>query len=259
MTSGFQGTQENFDLIKPRLDEMASGEVRKFNLSVPTSVALSMRVWRSYKEDLARFVAAFKPEAFNPASYEDFSVRIGALWWADAVHNQTVDPTSGVQEALERAKPLHRKLSKAAGYLWDDDEEIGPVVASIRAGQGYADRADDLVRYAALFIENWAAAQGKCDVTKEDLEEAREVGARLLDAMTSVPAGDVAEIRDRRDRAGEYLRRAVDDIRDAAAYVFRKDPESMERYPSLYSGRRSTTKPGPKPETTVPEQYPDEK
>ena len=35
----------------------------------------------------------------------------------------------------------------------------------------------------------------------------------------------------------------VADIRDAAAYIFRNDPESLERYPSLYARSASKKKP----------------
>ena len=67
------------------------------------------------------------------------------------------------EEIISRAKPMHQKLSKAAFYLWADDETRGPVVCDIRQGSGHLDMAGDLTRYATLFLDNLSDAQGRCD------------------------------------------------------------------------------------------------
>jgi hypothetical protein len=62
----------------------------------------------------------------------------------------------------------------------------------------------------------------------------------------SVYATEYTHIRDRvtsllkelRLRAGEYLRRGIDDIRAAAAFVFSKDEEKLGRYPVIRRTRR---------------------
>ena len=44
-----------------------------------------------------------------------------------------------------------------------------------------------------------------------------------------------------RNRAAEYLRQGIEEVRAAAAYLFRNDPRSMARYPSLFVRRRRKT------------------
>ncbi len=241
--NGFQGTVENLEKIVPQLKKLRPEEIRQFNLSVPTVVSTSMRIWKAYKTDEGKFPETFSTKAFNPSDYKDFPERVGALWHLDTQLKQAVDPKGDVDGILTEIVPLHVKLGKAAVYVWGNDEELGPIVADIRAGGGHMDKAGDLTRYAALFEEHWAQADGNCNVVKEDLAAARDLSARLIDAMTAVPASEITQLRDTRDRAGEYLRRAVDDIRDAAAYIFRNDSESLERYPSLYTRGASKKKP----------------
>jgi hypothetical protein len=56
--------------------------------------------------------------------------------------------------------------------------------------------------------------------------------------MSPTQSHVVGEARVMRLRAAEHLRRGIEDVRDAAKYVFRKDPAMMERYPSLLVRRR---------------------
>ncbi len=247
--NGFEGTAENLEKIKPRLDELRPGEVRQFNLSVPSTVTVGMRIWKAYKLDQTKFVETFTKRAFDPVAYEDFPERVGALWYLNVQLQQVTDPKGDLDGILAEIVPLHSKLGKSAAYLWGDSEELGDIVADIRSGGGHADKADDLVRYTALFEEHWAEADGSCAVTKDDLVKSRALAAKLMDAMTAVPASDIAELKNTRDRAGEYLRRGVDDIRDAAAYIFRSDPEAVERYPSLFTRGASKRKRPAKAET----------
>ena len=112
------------------------------------------------------------------------------------------------------------------------------------------DQADDLLRYAVLFEDQWPVAKGNSAVTEQDVSDARELSARVLEHLSSVPPQEIAAHRDLRNRAGEYLIRGVEDIRDAARYVFRKDQDAMKRYPSLYTYIRSTKKTPEEVETT---------
>jgi hypothetical protein len=145
-------------------------------------------------------------------------------------------------EILAIAKPLHAKFGKAAVYLWADHPKLGPVVADIRKGSGYLDMADDLARYAVLFDENWKAATGRCDITPDDIKTAKSTSTVILEALSDTSDEDVDTLKDLRTRAAEYLRRGADDIRDAATYIFRKEPDSLSRYPSLHKPSSSSRK-----------------
>lgn len=245
----FKSSKEKLESLREKLTAISGAEVRQFNLSVPTAVSYAMTIYKSFVQDKALFVTAFKEEVFNPQEYDNFPTRVGALWHADIMLQQATDPNGTLAMLIDETKPLHQKMSKASAYLWFDDVDLAAVVASIREGSGYMDQADDLARYAALFTENWVAADGNCNVTLQDIEAARDFSARLIDAMTTTEVSSVAELRDLRNRAGEYMRQAVDDIKDAAQYVFRHDEEALKRYPSLFTGHWANRKKRTSPQT----------
>jgi hypothetical protein len=136
------------------------------------------------------------------------------------------------------AKPLRTKMMKAASYLWGEDPELCDVVAGIRKGHGYANKADDLGSLATLFTEHWQRADGQCGVTLEDIARAEELGARILKSMSPSRNEVFDDARSLRQRAAEYLRRGIEEVRSAASYIFRNDPKEMKRYPSLFIRRR---------------------
>ncbi len=119
-------------------------------------------------------------------------------------------------------------------YLWGDDPELGDVVATIRTGNGYANKADDLGSLATLFTEHWARAEGKCEVILEDIAEAESLGASILQAMSPSSKEEVDYVRDLRKRAAEYLRRGIEELREGASYIYRNNQAKMDRYPSMF-------------------------
>ena len=145
------------------------------------------------------------------------------------------------EELIIKAKPLRSKLLKAAEYLWTDDMKLGDIVANIRSGHAYVNQADDMGNLTRLFIDNWKQADGQCKVTKEDVVKAQELGAQFLADLSKVKTESITELKDLQLRAGEYLRRGIDDIRTAAAFVFSRDKERLSRYPLIRKAKRRAT------------------
>jgi hypothetical protein len=239
----FQGGAEKLVLLKPKLLALIDAEVRQFNLSVPSTLSSAIRIWQSYNEDKAKFSATFTPAGFDAEALADFPLRTASLWYVDVQLGQALNPKTGMpEEIISVAKPLHTKLARAAKYLWESDAVLGPVVADIRQGSGYLDMAGDLTRYAVLFDDHWKDIEGRCDVVQDDTASAKKLSTLMLQSLTATPIGTVDELKDLRNRAGEYLRRGAEDIRDAAEYVFRKDPSAFSRYPSLHIPRGPSRK-----------------
>ena len=238
----FQGSKETLDRMRPVLEALSKQEVRHFSLAIPAAVASAIRVWQSFMADAAAIVTSFKRQGFDPDAVSDLPDRVSALWQADTMLRRALDPESTMQELLDDAVVVHTKMAKTAKYLFEDDDEIWPVVADIREGSGHMDRAGDLARYAELFTTHWDRVDGKSEVTQADIDNAKEMSVRILRAYTENDESNIRSLRDLRDRAGEYLARAVDDIRDAALYHFRNDPDAADRYPTLFKYRRVNRK-----------------
>jgi hypothetical protein len=236
-TKGQETLKSNQEILEELMDDLMAfdaNDVRMFSLSVPATVSYGLKCWKSFNEDQDKFTAIFKAEAFDPKSYQDFEARLGTLWYTDALLQKAVDPQGDIAMVMEDIVPLHAKFAKAAEYLWSDDPKVGPIVRDLRSGSGYMDKADDLFRYVPLFEEHWDDIKDRCGIKKADVAEAGNLSSKYMRATVAVPDGEIARLRDLRNRAGEYLCRAVDDIRDAGKYVFRYNEKHLDRYPSLY-------------------------
>jgi len=104
--------------------------------------------------------------------------------------------------------------------------------------EAYLNVADDLGSLASLFTEYWSQAEGNCDVTLEDIARAQRLGAGILRAMSPSHTEELGEVKRLRHRAAEYLRQGIEDVRAAAAYVYRNNDKKLERYPSLFVRKR---------------------
>ena len=224
--------------LRQAIIAIPKSEVRPLKAATTSAVGIGLAYARAYAEDRALFERTFTIEAFDPLGYDDLADRAKAFWRADIAMRQELSTEGPVRLLLMEAKPLRLKLMKAATYLWGDDPELSDVVAHIRKGNGYANKADDLGRLASLFAERWSEVEGKCDVNEEDIARAEALGAEILQAMSPSRVEMLDDARGLRNRAAEHLRRGIEDVRDAASYVFRKKPEEMERYPSLFTRSR---------------------
>jgi hypothetical protein len=193
---------------------------------------------QSYATDRARFVATFTAAAFDPAAHDNLLVRAQALWQADLLYRRATDPGGLAAELLAVAKPLRQRVLRAAGYLWDHDEVIGPQIADVREGHGHLDTADDLAALAGIFSSNWSQAKGRCDITEADVTLAQNTSVKLVSALAAKSDDrEVTKARDLRDRAATYARFGVDTVRAAAGFIFRDDEAALDRYPTIFVSR----------------------
>ncbi|MCP4603862.1 MAG: hypothetical protein GY847_25640 [Proteobacteria bacterium] len=221
--------------IRSELEKIPANEVRKLTASTTQVVGIGLAYAQSYKEDRGLFQGTFIKEAFDVRSYDNMEKRANAFWHLDILKRQTEGSLGPVQSLLEVGVPLRAKLLKGAFYLWEDHAAIGDLLAQIRAGNGHANSADDLGSLATLFHDHWKEAAGRCSITKEEIVEARRVGAAILRAKSPIKTKELDEICDLRYRAGEYLRRGIEDIRAGAYFIHRGNPEALDRYPSIFA------------------------
>jgi hypothetical protein len=187
----------------------------------------------------------FSVQGFDPLTYDNFAKRIGAFLFTDVMFRQTRESEKEAARLAAASKPLRKKLRKAAKYLWDTDARFKDVVKSVRGGVGYVVMADDMIRTSSLLLENWDEVKGQCTVTEKDLADAKDLGTRILAAMSDKGSTEVETWRELRNRAGVYLRDGLKRMRSAAVFAHQDDVAVAQRYPSLYSYRKKPSKPKP--------------
>jgi hypothetical protein len=249
----FVGGPEALALLEPRLRGLPEASVSPFRASVPQAVANALQVARSFAEDRALFVAAFKQKFFDPEEFDDLEQRALALWQADVNYRLTMNPEGAIAGILDEARALRKKLLSAASYLWIEDAITGPRLAAVRKGHGQMDLADDLVTLASMFEANWSHARTRCDVKKSDLGRARELSHQVLHALTlGKDRSAVEAARDLRDRAAAYANRGIRVVRAAAGFLFCNAPARLDEYPSMFAGRSTGRRPASGPPSMEP-------
>lgn len=253
-TDVFHGAPAALAALQPRLTELSSDDVQAPRADAPRVVGNVVRVARSYSEDRVLFVRTFTKAGFDVTRYDDLEPRALALWQADVDYRQMIEPQGSLSDVLAQALPMRKKLLRAAVYLWEDHEVLGPQVAEIRDGRGHLDTADDLVALPTLFETQWHAVADQCAITRQDLSEARGLGLELMHLLH--PANKqkaIQEARDLRNRAYTHAVQGARDVRLAAAFVFRDRPERLEAYPNPLTPMRRRA-PAPNAQDSTAEQ-----
>ncbi|MDJ0762042.1 MAG: hypothetical protein QNJ97_03560 [Myxococcota bacterium] len=230
--------QRALEAIAPFLSKIDDASIRRLPVTPPSLVSYGLYFAELYAEDREVFQDTFQKSVFDVAAFDNMRDRAQAFWHLDILLRRICDQGGRMQTLLAAAGPLRAKLVKAADYLWGDDPDLGEEVAKIRAGNSHLNRADDLGALATLFIDHWDEAETNCNVTEDEVLLAQELGAKMMTALGGVQTKEVSDIRLQRDKAGEYLRQGIEDIRAAACFAFRDDPKALDRYPSIRMAKK---------------------
>lgn len=156
----------------------------------------------------------------------------------------------------EEAEALRSDALAALRYFCADDDALQREVDDIRLGEGLPDLIEDLGRTAALLVEH-AAHLKKADLAggvnaaaKRATALADALGAN--DAETATDAAS-ALLLSRRNRAFWHLADATRAVRNAGAYVFRRDPTTLALFRDTRANATGrSTPPGDGPPGAAP-------
>ena len=134
-------------------------------------------------------------------------------------------------------------------------------VATFKGLVGYKNVGFDLVRLADLMRDSWSNIQGKTALTKQEVQNAKDLGERLVEAagLREHSPAVQAEAAHVRQQALTLLLAAYDETRRAIGYLRWHKNDADTIAPSLYAGktRQSTAaptdQPEPSPNPTTPE------
>ncbi len=175
-----------------------------------------------------------------------------ATIFADTQVDRSLAP-SEIRSMLRRASVLRTLLLTSASSLVEAGLLAKGPVEAVRRGSGAPDLARDCVALSALFSKNAKALRGKHPLKPAEIEEASELGTRLLKAMKSgrarrQPTGTLPSA-DVRDRLWTLVVQRHDALWRAGAYLF--GPGTVDvKIPSLQSNR------GGRPKKSAPTEEP---
>jgi hypothetical protein len=147
--------------------------------------------------------------------------------------------SKSLRAARADAEELKRDVIAALRHFREDDSKVQSRVDDIILGSGLPDLIDDLKKLAALIDES-GAKLARADLPAHSADKARGYAESLSlgSADKAIdPAG--AELMSLRNRAFWSLREAMDAVRSAGRYVYRKQPKILVAFRASSSRARS--------------------
>lgn len=245
-----------FSDIKPELDRLTERELININGDIGQAAPAALQVVQQLNNPELLGLLKQMPR-FEVRWAEDLPKYIWAAWYARAqLHDVEAGESSAKLPAdlAERARSRRERMLKLMEYYFDDDENVAPVLASIRAGSGYRDLATDLVRLAESYDAHVSSIKGDAKHYRaSDAREARrDAQTILLELGDNRQAGD-SNAAAYAQRSWTLLSKRYDQVRNAVLYLQQDNPTAREAFPPLVSIARRAAKSKPVPQAPPPE------
>lgn len=227
----------SFDKIRTTLQSLPADALMQPNLDLQSAaLAALVLVDRARQgERAARF--ALLPDALFPKSSLDdleHAAHAASHVEIESTREETASTGAKVDLALvQEASALRERMLKTADYNLGHVEEVGRELADIRQGTGYLDLANDLSRLAVVYAASkseLASDKRHYDVADAGLAAALAQRIRGELRASASRSGAFAELR---PRAFTELTRLYNEVRAAAQFVFRAQPDVLAEFPSL--------------------------
>lgn len=178
-------------------------------------------------------------EELAPARVEERKQQLGRLderawvFYAADLAAEEINSNTAKMERRELAKIViehDRFLFKWAVPVFDDHPEYAQTLSDISRGTGARDDAEDVLRLAAMFRENWAQVEGQTMVTMERIDQAVADATKQLDFLRN---GQVNPARKLADAAYSAWYHDYNELMQLGRYLSRGEPDLTERFPGV--------------------------
>jgi hypothetical protein len=217
--------QQSFDALITTLEAVDSRDRVQPNVDLQdaalATLALAERIAApAFAERIAKQVRAGEVA-------EDLVERARSYAWASIhIRRKLVLATETRTEAkvapmlVAEADELLRRMRKLTEYHFDDDPELGPVLAELRLGSGHLDRANDLEEYADIYREKRAVLRADTrHFRATDEADARRVAAEIYQALGVAPRDGDRDWTGLQGAAWPSLLRLFNELRRVGVYL----------------------------------------
>ncbi|WP_062057557.1 hypothetical protein [Aquimarina longa] len=230
-------SKENYDAKLAELNEIAPNEVKTPNMPVDNALqeAENLHVWSGVDKNILINKSGLNWKLFG----EDIPIRAGALrhaqsLWVSERYSQE-EANRMWKEKSPNAYEMRDDLLNDFRYAFRKNPELLSRVREINNGTGNADMIQDLSDLSALGKKNaekLTAAKFDLRILDIAAKLSNDIAKLLAEANGATQENSKAKVL--RDKAFSHLKEAVDEVRMAGKYVFRKNPERYKGYISTY-------------------------
>ena len=175
---------------------------------------------------------------------------LGEARAAGALENEITVPI----ETQVEAAAVEKRMQAVCEYNLSDDPEIQPVLVRLSPGNGNRDTANDLLGYARIYeLRPDVVKADPKNYRPDDLAKARKLAGKIIQALSAAMTPRARVAYDRYVRTWTRLNRCYDEVQPTGLWLFRKDAQREQRFPSLFAAgrpgvgrpRKATTEPTP--------------
>ncbi len=231
--SGDQAYQQ----LLPELDAVPSEKLGIINVDIPSVVTL---VIGSLPEILqvAGDIQKVAPEV-DVARIQRLRTYALALNYAHARYLSSAPVQDNLEVLVNDAAQRFATLSADTAALIKRGLINGKELEDLGSPVGYKNVAVSLTRFASVLSANWEKIEGKCAITREELDTTLRLAELILTAVGLKEQGatKAESATEYRLRAFYLLSNEYDRVRQAVTFVRWKQGDAEEIAPSIYTGR----------------------
>ncbi len=241
------------DTLKPILEEMAAADVDAPDYPVAFAIADAQSLLKTCLGAVRQRLVEI---GVGSEDFERLELAIDAVQEAQSAWLKLRDQAkSPSQIALEQeGYALRADLFAACHFNLREDRLSVAMLDAIIQDEGPEALIEDLACLSRLIETRVAAFDDDLSFDAEQqARRARELAAQIRDGLRGVKQSRAhREAKDLRDRAFTLLDDTAEYVRDAGLYAFRREPETRERFASLFLCRRRRRRDAQPAAVTVP-------
>lgn len=234
------GAPKAFEAVREEIVAVPTTSLVRRNLNIPRAARRGLMVSERI-EPLRRELSTMSHLDYRKV--EKLPTYALALIFAHERFEAAEDAEVPLAQLLEQAVPLRADLMKTGEMLAHFGFVSPERMAQIRAGQGHADTADDLLALGLLLGGIWPKIKDKVVVTREQIDRAIPLSAQLQRAIGVREGGDEDPLVEPSDphhvraQALELFVRAYEECRRGVSHLRWHEGDAGRIVPSLYPGR----------------------
>lgn len=235
-----QGAPTAFEAVREEIKAVPTTSLVRRNLNIPRAARRGLMVAERI-EALRSMLSTMSH--LDYAKIEKLPTYALALIFTHERMKAADEAEVPLAELLAKAVPLRADLMKTGDMLAHFGLVSPERMAQIRAGQGHADTADDLLALGLLLGGIWSKIKDKVVVTREQIDLAIPLSAQLQRAIGVREGGDEdplvepSDARHVRAQALELFVAAYEECRRGVSHLRWYEGDAAQIVPSLYAGR----------------------
>ena len=218
-------------IITPRLD-----------IDVASGVLLSVHATATQAPGLyAQLEQLHAAKVLDLASVDDLKDVTFVLMYAarEATEAGAFKSTAKISEALDKdSAALEVEMQRVTEHNLSDHPDQGVVLAQLRPGTSYLDRANDLLGYAKIYEAAPGIVSKDTKYKPTHVADARRLAGEILASLSAAMTPKAREWYDLLQRTWTLATKMYFEVQEAGTFLLRYDPRREERFPSLYAAAR---------------------